>query len=210
MPEISPTEIKLAQNLGEITMDLLEANDKLWETQQATEIDPLTKLPNRQGLERRMHQAIEHSRRANEPLSVAFVDTDELKEFNDNYGHDTGDALLRNVAQNLHLRDTDVVCRYGGDEFVIILVNANTTATDDNNISLGSRLAERLRQQSASQPFTYLDKKRQPQQTVVQFSIGFASLEPGDTLESLVARANAAMFADKNLRRQDPNLHMRR
>lgn len=85
--------------------------------------DPLTGLFNRRFMQESLNRELLRSRRKNIPLAVVFLDLDHFKQFNDTFGHDAGDAVLRSVAEALrtHYRADDVVCRYGGEEFAVIL-----------------------------------------------------------------------------------------
>jgi len=92
------------------------------ETQSAT--DELTGLPNRRSFERALGREIERSRRAGTPLAVGLLDIDHFKGLNDRFGHPMGDRVLVQVARRLSaaFRDTDLVCRWGGEEFAVVLV----------------------------------------------------------------------------------------
>lgn len=90
--------------------------------------DPLTRLPNRRLLLDRLQQAMASSARSGRQGAIMFLDLDNFKELNDNHGHDKGDLLLQHVAQRLSIciREGDTVSRFGGDEFVIMLVDLST------------------------------------------------------------------------------------
>ena len=105
--------------------------------------DPLTRLYNRRLLLERMQQAMAHAERHQEPLSIVFVDVDQLKHINDTYGHLAGDALLREVGVALTdaVRAEDVVARYGGDEFVVVCRGVGDGAAP----ALCRRIGEALR-----------------------------------------------------------------
>ncbi len=93
--------------------------------------DPLTGLFNRRHLEARLAEEVHRAARKQRPLGVILLDVDHFKKFNDQFGHDAGDAMLRAVAEFLRgqFRDSDVVCRYGGEEFVAILPEASPDQT---------------------------------------------------------------------------------
>jgi len=116
----------------------LERSNKLLEVQTVT--DPLTGLFNRRAFLAKLEEESERARRHGLPLSLALLDVDAFKSYNDTYGHPAGDEVLKRVAQVLqgHKRRTDFVARHGGEEFAVILVN-----TDEAG---GRILAERFRQ----------------------------------------------------------------
>ena len=128
--------------LKKLNLALIEANTRL---EQLSQHDPLTGLYNRQYFEPRVQQALALCQRQQLPLTLAMMDLDHFKAINDNYGHTTGDAALKQVAQILtqELRKTDFIGRLGGEEFAIVL--PDTTETEARNIS------QRLRQQVEQQ-----------------------------------------------------------
>jgi len=85
--------------------------------------DPLTGLLNRRFLEETLARDVYRAQRRNSPLCVAMLDLDDFKQFNDTFGHDAGDSLLRELGRVIRekLRKSDILCRYGGDEFVLVL-----------------------------------------------------------------------------------------
>src|SRR5829696_968706 len=120
----------------------------LAETTNAATYDKLTGVSNRQTLLANLFSEVERASRYERPLSVAFVDIDHFKNVNDTYGHAAGDIVLRGVAQTLRatLRASDLVGRYGGEEFMLLL-----TETD---VEEGANLTEKLRRLVAHQKFS--------------------------------------------------------
>jgi diguanylate cyclase (GGDEF)-like protein len=109
----------LADNIG-----LGIANLKLRESMRNLSIrDPLTELFNRRYMEEALAQEMHRTKRNNAQLAVIMVDIDHFKQFNDNFGHDGGDAVLRALGEFLkkHVRGSDIACRFGGEEFILIL-----------------------------------------------------------------------------------------
>ncbi len=149
--------------------------------------DPLTQLPNRLLLHDRVDQAISRAARSGAKLALLFVDLDDFKRINDTFGHQTGDALLREIAGRLArcVRDTDTVSRYGGDEFVVAL-------PDLTDAGVVERVARCIADQ-VSEPL-----RADGVEVRVSCSIGVA-LYPGDgaDCEALVRRADASMYAAK-------------
>ena len=122
------------------------------------------------------------ARRLGQPLLVAFIDVDGLKAVNDRYGHGGGDALLQAVADALShmMRAYDIVMRYGGDEFVCVLV-------DETASNITGRF-ERVVAEFAEVHHRHL-------------SVGFAEAQPDESPEELIARADAAMISAREARR---------
>jgi ribosomal protein L11 methyltransferase len=102
---------------------LAEKNEKLKTQETLTDIDPLTELPNRRRLLSKVKLELERAQRYSHRLSLAFLDVDHFKEYNDRFGHQIGDQVLSEVSKTLkqNLRTSDWICRYGGDEFVLVL-----------------------------------------------------------------------------------------
>jgi diguanylate cyclase (GGDEF)-like protein len=148
--------------------------------------DPLTGLWNRRYFEDRLREELSRSRRAGveRHFSVMVVDVDDFKRVNDLYGHAAGDAVLKEVGEFLiaHLRSHDVACRTGGDEFAVLL--PDLSAADCGAI------LERLR----TAPLV----ANEAEGTAISLSLGTASWpEAGDSLDSILAQADRAMYAAK-------------
>ena len=164
----------------------------LAETTNAATYDKLTGVSNRQALLVNLFAEVERSNRYERPLSVAFVDIDHFKNVNDTYGHAAGDLVLRAVAQTLkaHLRASDQVGRYGGEEFMLLL-----TETD---VEEGATLTEKLRNLVARQKVPVAEG----QELSVTISIGIAGGKGGKLRsDDLVRDADAAMYSAKSLGR---------
>jgi len=149
--------------------------------------DPLTGLWNRRYFEERLKEELGRSQRAGlgRRFSVMVLDLNDFKATNDRYGHPVGDSVLKDVGQFLvtHLRGHDVACRTGGDEFTVLLPDLSA---DDCG-----HLIERLR--------TGLAATNGERRIPISLSLGTASWpEVGDSVDALLTRADAAMYADKN------------
>jgi diguanylate cyclase (GGDEF)-like protein len=148
--------------------------------------DPLTGLGSRRALEMTMERDIGLAMRHQYPVSVLVIDIDHFKKINDTLGHAAGDKVLRATARTIQkeLRLTDPAFRYGGEEFVVIL----------NKTSLkGSQgLAERIRQHVADNALQITGRNIH-----VTVSIGIATVEPGDDMNSLFDRADRALYQAK-------------
>jgi diguanylate cyclase (GGDEF)-like protein len=155
--------------------------------------DPLTGLLNRRGFEPIAAHALAHAQRMGEPALVLYLDMDGFKEINDQRGHAAGDAALRDTAAALRsvFRESDVVARVGGDEFVVLACDA--TLAD------APGLAERVRHALATR--SWGDAPYAPR--LLRASIGVAAFDPyrPTDLATLVHDADASMYAMKHLAR---------
>lgn len=153
--------------------------------------DPLTGLGNRRLLEQRLEIALPLSRRWMNAVSALMIDVDHFKDYNDLYGHQAGDDCLleiANVLRDTFRRETDIVVRLGGEEFLVVLLDA---AEDD-----ATRLAEAMRGmlQAVSIPH-----QGSHVADVVTVSIGVSTTDPGKpvSLEDMIATADAALYECK-------------
>ncbi|MCW5964228.1 MAG: sensor domain-containing diguanylate cyclase [Bryobacterales bacterium] len=149
-------------------------------------LDSLTEVGNRRFAEIRVQQVLELARSPGRPGALLFVDIDDFKHVNDTYGHNAGDQVLRTVTRTLRqgLRRDDLIGRWGGEEFVVYLAGVDTAEMID--------VAERCRMLVASSLCSIAGNT-----IAVTCSIGAATIVQKDTLESLVARADAAMYQAK-------------
>lgn len=152
---------------------------------QAT-LDSLTGLPNRRGFDRIAIDAIKDARSEHRALSAMLLDLDHFKRLNDTHGHLAGDQVLVGFADDVRrcLRDSDIICRWGGEEFIILL--------KDTSSSGARRVAEKIR--LVAEQHTYVFSGSALQVTV---SLGLTELQPADTLQSLIGRADKALYSAK-------------
>jgi two-component system cell cycle response regulator len=132
---------------------------------------------------------VERSASRGKPLSVLIIDIDHFKAINDTYGHDAGDDVLREFCDRLRtcIRGIDLACRYGGEEFVVVM--------PDTDLGVASKVAERIRRRIAGEPFAI---ERGSRGVEVTISIGLAGREgPQDTSASIMKRADAALYLAK-------------
>ncbi len=157
------------------------------EIQQMVITDELTGVCNRRGLYEHGQQEVERSRRFNHPLSLLFVDVDYFKNINDHFGHNIGDEVLLQIAERIqvNVRELDVIGRYGGDEFLVILV--------ETNLEEGIGVAERLLKNISDEPFF---SSAGPISTTL--SIGIAELNDLDAdFDSLIIRSDQLLYLAK-------------
>jgi diguanylate cyclase (GGDEF)-like protein len=148
--------------------------------------DDLTGMLNRPGVEEALRLEMDAAQARRRPLSIAFVDLDHFKRINDEHGHGIGDQCLRIVAQRIRnqLRGGDIVGRYGGDEFLVVLP---ATGLDE-----AMAIAQRMLASVDCRPLT-MDEM----QLRGSLSIGVAQYAPGETIQGLFDRADAALYASK-------------
>lgn len=182
------TKRRLAINMAD-QLGLAVANLKLRETLRTQSIrDPLTGLYNRRYLEATLERELQRVARVEGTLGIIVIDLDHFKQFNDTFGHEVGDLLLRELGQLLRtrVRGSDVACRYGGEEFVVMLPEASAEATRER--------AERLREAVKRLHLTHKGESI----GVVTFSAGVAAYpEHGDTAELLLQAADSALYSAK-------------
>ncbi len=166
------------------------AHELVKETKKRTLTDFVTGIPNRELFHDRLEQALALAKRHDWDLAVMFIDLDRFKPINDTYGHAVGDRVLKMVAQRLDMeaRSEDTICRYGGDEFLYLLVNPQGT----ENIQ---RIAYKV--SSLISSAVVIDDSV----LTVDSSIGVALYPENGTLGAeLVANADAAMYRAKEAR----------
>ena len=173
-----------------VTLEDITEQKKLVERNQylATH-DPLTGLANRTLFEDRFSHATLNAVRLRKKVAILMCDVNEFKGINDNFGHSFGDLVLQKIAKKLQatIRSSDTIARYGGDEFVIILEQLNTTQD-----------AQKLLESCKSNFPLQVTKEQQTCE--VHMSIGYASFpEDGTTLKQLMDHADRKMYQAKDL-----------
>ncbi|MCP5206747.1 MAG: diguanylate cyclase [Hahellaceae bacterium] len=187
--EVSTKEVRLNGEIFLIYTVADISSQKVIETylSELAFIDPLTDLCNRQMVDRRLKQEINRCSHESAIFSLLFIDLDGFKQVNDQYGHDLGDQVLKNVAQLLTntVRQSDVVGRLGGDEFLVICSHASAKGVEE----LASKLIERICS------LTTVDGC----EICLGASIGIATYPAdGDTAQLLRKNADKAMYAAKS------------
>jgi two-component system, cell cycle response regulator len=151
--------------------------------------DSLTGLHNRRYMETHLNALVEQAASRGKPLSVLILDIDFFKSINDTHGHDAGDDVLREFAVRVRksIRGIDLACRYGGEEFVIVM--------PETDMCVASMVAERLRRRIAGEPFPIGSANIAIEVTI---SIGLAALAgPDDTSAAILKRADQALYRAK-------------
>jgi diguanylate cyclase (GGDEF)-like protein len=167
-----------------------EARDLRRELTEQALTDPLTGLPNRREFQRIMVSELDRIRRYGGACTVAMIDVDFFKNYNDTLGHPAGDTLLRELASviTLQMRQSDFFARYGGEEFVLVMVN--TTGMESLDVM------ERLRRHIETHRFP--DEEIQPAKSLT-ISAGLACFpDNGSTYEELIAHADQALYVAKS------------
>jgi two-component system cell cycle response regulator len=151
--------------------------------------DQLTGLYNRRYMETHLGTLVEQAAARGKPIAVLVLDIDFFKAINDGHGHDAGDDVLREFAIRMRksIRGIDLACRYGGEEFVIVM--------PETDMAVAATVAERLRRRIATEPFP-IDRGRKSIEVTI--SIGIASLESADdNAANMLKRADQALYRAK-------------
>lgn len=157
------------------------------EALRSARIDPLTNVNNRVAFREAMDREYQLSRRTGAPLSALLLDVDHFKTINDKYGHACGDSVLTIVAEKIveNVRSSDLVFRYGGEEFVVLLSNTPDCGAD--------LVAQRILGSMAAIQTNLL-----PTDHTVTVSIGVAELKPDESVDEFLQRADQAMYRAKH------------
>jgi diguanylate cyclase len=181
---------KLEARLSASKQEIVQLQHNLEEVRFESQTDPLTRLSNRKFFDQELDKAMAAARETNEPLALLISDVDHFKSFNDKFGHQTGDQVLRLVAITIKqtVKGVDIAARYGGEEFVVALPNTPPPAA--------MAIAEHIRRAVVTKELV----KRSSGERLgrVTISTGVAMLRGSDTAQSLLERADACLYGAKN------------
>jgi diguanylate cyclase len=167
-------------------------------TRKEARTDALAGVPNRKGFDERLQFAVSSFKRKRTTFALLMCDVDHFKWINDTHGHQAGDRVVQLIGETLSrtLRPTDFVGRYGGDEFAVILAGVNTSAA--------IQTAERIRHAIEQRNF---DVANDGSRVAVTFSMGMAIAEDDDTIESIMTKADKALYKSKQGGRNQLNVY---
>jgi diguanylate cyclase len=170
----------LESEIERLERELAQASERLL-------TDHLTRTANRAGLERAFDRAMQSLRATGDPLAIALLDIDDFKRVNDALGHQAGDGALRHLAGLLQgkVRSGDTVARYGGEEFVILLPGMTDVQARELLVRAQRELTREVYMFDAKQIF-------------ITFSAGTTRVDPQDSLETAIGRADDGMYQAKN------------
>jgi diguanylate cyclase (GGDEF)-like protein len=181
-----PSECRAFEDLTRILLYPLHNALLYQDALRMAQRDPLTGVANRCALEETLHRELSHALRHRSSCALMIIDIDHFKAVNDQYGHIVGDRALRVIASRIQQckRDDDLLFRYGGEEFVIVLRASGLAGAEV--------LAERIRARVAAAPWQCGEFN-----IALTVSVGLSGLQDGDSVISLFARADAALYAAK-------------
>lgn len=189
--EISTDVLKVLSQFSTSHLKIIQRFEDLYKTHELIHIDDVTGLYNQRKLYKDLTLLVDKFQKEKDPFCVLFVDIDYFKKVNDTYGHLVGTKLLENVARDIKglLRDSDISYRYGGDEFVVILVNSDAAA--------GKIVGERILQIIKDRMYE-VEIRNEKKQIKLSVSIGVAEF-PTDAVNSqeILAIADRMMYEAK-------------
>jgi diguanylate cyclase len=182
-------EDQLNQAVGEVT----QLRQNLEVVQREALTDALTGIPNRKCFETRLREAARDAMENGEPLSLLIADIDHFKRFNDTYGHQLGDQVLKLVARTLthSVKGRDTPARYGGEEFAIIL--------PQTRLKDASVVADQIRHTITRHKL--VGRESGGDYGTITVSLGASQYRPGESLGDLIRRADAALYHAKRMGR---------
>ena len=185
-PKVRDAIMALMSEVDTLRREIQTARERIEELEHFADHDPLVPVRNRRAFVRELTRLISFSDRYGMPASIVYLDLNDLKTINDTLGHAAGDAVLMHVGNLLirNVRESDIVGRLGGDEFGVILPNANEEA--------GRRKAEALAHVIQQNPATWEGKKLQ-----LSVAYGLYAFTPGEDASEAMAKADRDMYERK-------------
>ncbi|NPE26743.1 GGDEF domain-containing protein [Methanococcoides sp. SA1] len=183
----------MAEKAHELEIKNRELEVKSEKLENLAVTDGLTGLLNRRAHDNIMSREVSRASRSGEDLGFLMLDIDYFKKFNDTYGHAAGDEVLKNVAeiyQGVASRETDVVTRYGGEEFAVIL-----PGTDHEG---ALKVAYDINRKVSEEPMKFVDESGKVCEERVKVSVGVANYVDGDSVESISKRADGRLYEAKD------------
>lgn len=196
LAEISEANEQLQQKL-EVAEQQIETQSQLIRTHESeARTDALTKLANRRAFDDEVNRRFSELHRRGVPFSLLIGDVDHFKKFNDTHGHQAGDEVLRQVGKVMsqRVRDIDVPCRYGGEEFAVVMP---ATLSEDATV-----VVERIRESIEDLEIEFEGKTLR-----VTMSLGLAQAAPNEDANLLIRRADDALYASKDAGRNNSHRH---
>lgn len=181
---------KLEFRLNETSLEMEEMHQNMESLKQEVMTDSLTGLPNRKCFEAELKARASEALERTKPLSILMVDIDHFKTFNDTFGHQVGDQVLRLVARSLMegIKGQDLAARYGGEEFVIVL--------PETTLPNAEKVANALRKRIAAKDI--INQAKGEKLGRLSISLGAAQLHPGESMTNLIERSDRALYKAKD------------
>jgi diguanylate cyclase len=181
---------QLEEKLQASREDISQLQRDLDDVRREAMLDPLTRIYNRKFFDEGLIKAINEAKTTGAPLSLMLLDIDQFKRFNDTWGHQTGDQVLRLVAMTLksNIKDKDVAARYGGEEFAAVL--------PETDLEGAMIVAENVRK--AVQAKELLKRSTNEKLGRITASFGVATFRRGDTPSTFIERADRCLYAAKH------------
>jgi diguanylate cyclase len=191
--EMEHTNHVLEERLNASKQEINQLQQNLETVRHESLTDPLTTLANRKFFDQALGKAIAEAAAKREPMALMMTDIDHFKKFNDSFGHQTGDQVLRLVAMSVknNVKGQDIAARYGGEEFAVVLPNTVLRSA--------TTVAEHIRRAVMTKQL--MKRSTHEQLGRITISIGVAALREGDTAQSLIGRADACLYAAKRVGR---------
>jgi len=183
------TNRELESQLSESRRQIAELQESLEAIRYESLVDDLTTLANRKHFEQSLDRLLAEAEQTGVPFSLLFTDIDHFKKFNDTFGHQTGDQVLRLVALALkqNIKGQDIACRFGGEEFAVLLPRTDLT----HSVVVAEHIREAVYSKELVKRSTGENLGR------ITISIGVAEWRRGDSAQSIVERADVCLYAAK-------------